>query len=72
MDRLPEEISNLIGDQIDLETARSLSRVSKNVRQIGEKRVWQDIDLTEASRNQADFVDGELLPSVSSVIGENC
>lgn len=46
MDKLPEEIERLIGDQLDLETAKRLALVSSGVRDIGERRVWQSLDMS--------------------------
>jgi hypothetical protein len=43
---IPTEVGELIAASLDLDSARSLARTCKALRDVGEARIWSTLDLT--------------------------
>lgn len=49
MVEIPEDIIRRLADELDLQSARCLALAGLGVREVGERRIWEVVDLTLAS-----------------------
>lgn len=62
MEYIPEELSREIASHLDLQSALRLARVCKALREAGEMRVYETLDMTGSWGGQSSLNEGRLHP----------